>query len=311
MARTNQGFLSVINNPNVWGAGCGYVSNGISLSPGTTSGFGILSFPPEQTISYFPNGYSMQISDTCYADNTQLISNGVVDYDSIIWTFGDPASGVSNHASGLSTQHVFSSAAIYSVVMIVYGCEPDTIVRTIYILPCILPTSISLSVQIASNFPILTWSSFTSGLLYFEVERSDDGILYRKVEEVAISDPYLQTYRYIDNSPNIGREIWYRIRQVEVGGSAHYSNVEKVSLPNTERNWIDLFPNPTNALDGIIIETRIPTEDSVAIEVFNSSGLLALHSTISVLPPVDRFLICLSATLPVVFDTRCPKANRS
>ncbi len=44
-----------------------------------------------------------------------------------------------------------------------------------------------------------------------------------------------------------------------------------------------------------------------AIVQANGQKMLAING----MPDHIHFLICLSATLPVVFDTRCPKANRS
>ncbi len=291
VARTNSGFLSVINNPNIWGVGCGYVANGFSLSPGTSSGFGIISFPPEQTISYFPNGYTIHVSDTCYADNTQFVSNGVVDYDSIVWNFGDPSSGLLNHSVGQSSNHVFSAPMSYSVTMIVFGCEPDTIVRTVTILPCVLPVMLELEVEINDGFPVLNWSSNIVGGANYFVEKSENGISFQAIAVAVANDQSNDDIRFVDGVPNFASEIWYRIRYDDQAGFVTFSNIVSVHLNDQVSRWIEIFPVPVLVEEEISIVTRIPRMDWVEIEVFDSYGAFVLKKSLLAKPPISRFYL--------------------
>ena len=81
--------------------------------------------------------------DTCLGMSTEFI--GEIDsttyIDSIVWNFGDPESGVSNHSLLGSPYHTYNTGGIYTVQMIVYRCENDTIDHniTIQALPTIIP----------------------------------------------------------------------------------------------------------------------------------------------------------------------------
>lgn len=267
------------------------MANGFSLSPGTSSGFGIISFPPEQTISYFPNGYTIHVSDTCYADNTQFVSNGVVDYDSIVWNFGDPSSGLLNHSVGQSSNHVFSAPMSYSVTMIVFGCEPDTIVRTVTILPCVLPVMLELEVEINDGFPVLNWSSNIVGGANYFVEKSENGISFQAIAVAVANDQSNDDIRFVDGVPNFASEIWYRIRYDDQAGFVTFSNIVSVHLNDQVSRWIEIFPVPVLVEEEISIVTRIPRMDLVEIEVFDSYGAFVLKKSLLAKPPISRFYL--------------------
>ena len=72
LARNLSGSISVINNPNVQGTGCNFVSNAISLSPGSSSQ-GLTNFPASFFATSSPCAMSIEVfSDSllCYQDST-------------------------------------------------------------------------------------------------------------------------------------------------------------------------------------------------------------------------------------------------
>jgi gliding motility-associated-like protein len=99
--------LNVIENPNVVGVGCSYRTQTISLG-GRRCRDGLPSF-----VQSFLDLEQIQFQNTCLGDATSF--NLVNPVNSVIWDFGDPASGVSNSSTALNPNHVFTSAGVYTV----------------------------------------------------------------------------------------------------------------------------------------------------------------------------------------------------
>lgn len=96
-------YLSVINNPNVQGAGSNYVNNAISLA-GQYSTFGLPTFIQ----SYFIVG--LLANNFCLGDTTEFTVNSSDPIVSILWDFGD------GNTSALETPgHVYATAGTYTV----------------------------------------------------------------------------------------------------------------------------------------------------------------------------------------------------
>ena len=85
--------------------------------------------------SSLPINSDFQYIDTCLGMNTEFL--GLIDsttyIDSVVWDFGDPASGPLNYSTSANPLHTYSVAGTYTVQMIVYRCENDTIVHDITI----------------------------------------------------------------------------------------------------------------------------------------------------------------------------------
>ncbi|MBS1665576.1 MAG: T9SS type A sorting domain-containing protein [Bacteroidetes bacterium] len=87
----------------------------------------------------------------------------------------------------------------------------------------------------------LTWStSVEVNNRGWEVERSQDGVVYAKIAEVASN--VLRNYSAVDVHPFAGRSF-YRLRQVDNDGGATYSRVVSVDVAARELG-VQLYPNP-------------------------------------------------------------------
>lgn len=150
IAMVNQPFLDVINNPNLAGAACNYVSAGQSIAPKICES-GLPSF----VCSQFKQVFQFAAGNVCASANfTSPVqvsvpgsgcsaSNNPV--TGLLWSFGDPASGVANTSTLASPVHNFPAPGTYSVKLIVnYGtCPPDTLSQNIVITTAIPQTVIS------------------------------------------------------------------------------------------------------------------------------------------------------------------------
>jgi hypothetical protein len=78
-------------------------------------------------------------------------------------------------------------------------------------------------------------------ILRFEIEKSNDGIVFIKVGTV--SSTFTSSYNFIDNFVS-GNTSYYRLRVIEKNNSFSFSNI--VVLKNFLKNALTLYPNPTS-----------------------------------------------------------------
>jgi gliding motility-associated-like protein len=129
-ARFGQTFISSITNPDVQGTGCGYTANAVSLSSGDYCRWGLPLFLG----AFF--GASVEVEDNCYGDTTYFTAD-TTNVDSMIWEFGDTASGLNNYAEGLlSVGHLYTDTGTYTVTLVVFNNNySDTVTEVVYIYP--------------------------------------------------------------------------------------------------------------------------------------------------------------------------------
>lgn len=124
---TNQAYLHAITEPNKAGTACNYKTQQADLK-GKTCALGL----PTYIQSLF-NMPQVEVENLCYGDSSKFtLSNKQL--DSVLWNFGDPASGAANISRNIEPAHRFSDSGLYSVSTIVYfGAITDTIATTLRI----------------------------------------------------------------------------------------------------------------------------------------------------------------------------------
>lgn len=72
------------------------------------------------------------VSNTCFSGTTNFAISG--NFDSVLWNFNDPTSGVNNTSASSEATHIFTNPGIYEVSVVVScGAETETINRTVTI----------------------------------------------------------------------------------------------------------------------------------------------------------------------------------
>ncbi len=134
MAMWNDTSISVINNPNTYGAGCNFIYNKIKL--GSTNSTPVQFGLPTFMQSYFDsssNPYDFtRVAGNCLDRNVSFIINRLNGIDSVKWNFGD-----GQQSQTLQPLHSYTSSGFYDVSLIVYKIDcsglNDTIKRKIWI----------------------------------------------------------------------------------------------------------------------------------------------------------------------------------
>lgn len=105
---------------------------------------------------------------------------------------------------------------------------------------------------------------------YFAVERSLDGKEFTEIATVlgAGTTESAQEYRYVDVAAPAGREVYYRLRQVDFDGQFSYSETVTVRLDSAEGATLSAFPNPAPL--GALVTVR--GLDETPVQLFDLTG---------------------------------------
>lgn len=120
--------VSVINNPNIQGSGCNFQKNAIWLN-GHNCAYGLPQFLQKYKAYLHHTG-------NCQLDSVHFSGDIWPPADSILWNFGDPASGAANYSAFVNPSHSYSSPGDYTVELYVRhnDTRTDTTWQTINIL---------------------------------------------------------------------------------------------------------------------------------------------------------------------------------
>jgi gliding motility-associated-like protein len=184
--------LSVINNPNQYGAGCNFSSSAIKLAPGTRSTFGLPSFIQ----SFWDAGYSF--TGACNGLQIQFNYSKPANVSSVQWAFGDPASGINNTSLLENPVHLYATPGKYTVKLIRYSaCGNDIVTKEVQVGPLNVglgkdtticgDTPYKLNPQTPGSNTYLwqdgstnqTFSASKSGLYWVEVRSITNGCIKR------------------------------------------------------------------------------------------------------------------------------------
>lgn len=151
MARDNKNFISVINNPDVIGTGCNFVSNGFTLFAGTTSAAGLPTFH-QSSLNFHANSFTYS-QNACSSYDFIAHSTSL---DSLVWNFNDPSTGNNNFSNIINPSHTFSNTGNYDVTLLVYNsCYTDTLHQLINV------TANNIQVNLGNDTTLCSGASFT------------------------------------------------------------------------------------------------------------------------------------------------------
>lgn len=128
-----------------------------------------------------------------------------------------------------------------------------------------------------NNIINLNWAVENEGSVQrYEVERSEDGINYIKINEVkTLANANSGRYSIADNVASVtSSQLYYRIKQYTTDGSYHYSKIIPVKRDKIA-SAIILYPNPVKSNLNLIINSN--SNDNAVISVFNSTGLKVIN----------------------------------
>ncbi|GJQ62421.1 MAG: hypothetical protein SCALA702_14740 [Melioribacteraceae bacterium] len=105
----------------------------------------------------------------------------------------------------------------------------------------------------------------------FEVERSEDGQTFTKIGYIDGNGTSSEkhAYNFTDHHATVG-SYFYRLRQVDFDGTAHYSDAVEVDFVPTEFSLGQNYPNPFNP--STKIKFAVPVDSKITVTLYNMLG---------------------------------------
>lgn len=106
---------------------------------------------------------------------------------------------------------------------------------------------------------------------YFEIEKSSDAIQWIIIGKVKGHGTInqVQTYQFKDFAP-LTANTYYRLKQVDFDGTVEYHSIIEISAEQCHLQLVNIYPNP--AKDYIKIQTDIPTQSSISLDIYDMYG---------------------------------------
>jgi hypothetical protein len=137
----------------------------------------------------------------------------------------------------------------------------------------ILPVNlISFFGRANGNANFIFWNTAAENNSFlFEVQRSNDGVNFEKIAEVAGAGNSngLKQYRFTDDKLNGQKHYYYRLKQVDIDGRYIFSNIILLTNKENKQN-VFVFPNPVVNSATVLFQQEILLKE--AFLLFNSQG---------------------------------------
>ena len=133
-------------------------------------------------------------------------------------------------------------------------------------------------INLSNNTPVISWSSEQEPGVYFEIERSYDGINFSGISLVG-SEMAKTNYSYDDRTANAQAAlVYYRIKTIELSGTQTFSQTKTIRFSNKQGVTIQTTPNPFTSQ--FSINYTAEEKGILVIKVYSMTG--QLHATKSV-----------------------------
>ncbi|QKG53813.1 right-handed parallel beta-helix repeat-containing protein [Hymenobacter sp. BRD67] len=152
-----------------------------------------------------------------------------------------------------------------------------------YPLPVVLTAFTAVAVQ--NRDALLSWTTASEqNSNRFEVERSLDGTTFSKIAELAAQGTTATTTGYTYTDANIAARTqgtaYYRLRQVDLDGSASYSPVRAVSFSKVATVALSLYPNPAQSTTALDL-SQLPVNGAYQVVVLDATGRQVLATILA------------------------------
>ncbi|MBC6989065.1 T9SS type A sorting domain-containing protein [Hymenobacter sp. BT491] len=142
---------------------------------------------------------------------------------------------------------------------------------------------ISFQAEVKSSQASLRWATASErSSAFFEIQRSLDGKTFSGVGQLAAAgtSSTVRFYQW-DDSQRLTQATYYRLRQIDLDGSSHYSKVAVVSPNSSAQHAISVFPNPAAKGQLLYLDLAKFSGQSVQIRVADLMGQTIHHQRVA------------------------------
>ena len=140
--------------------------------------------------------------------------------------------------------------------------------NVVFLLDGVLPlTLLKFSGYSKENNAFLAWeTSDEKNTSHFEIERSTDGLTYKKVGEIKCRNNAtgVNKYTFSDAMGTPNAYLYYRLKQVDNGEKFKYSTIISIKSNDSDGQSLLIFPNPANNVINIDSEN--------GFQIYNAMG---------------------------------------
>jgi hypothetical protein len=140
----------------------------------------------------------------------------------------------------------------------------------------------------AYNIATLHWTTASErNSAYFAIERSLDGTLFTEAGRIAAAVNSNHTLNYQWPDPQRLQQLtYYRLRQVDIDGTVHYSSIATLSPTQTVARALEVYPNPSA---GQAVQLVLKGYNGEALKLHISDALGRVIATQNLLPTSAQY----------------------
>ena len=136
--------------------------------------------------------------------------------------------------------------------------------------------NVDLKARKRNNSVALEWlTQNETGINLFEIERSDDGKSFYRLEQKPSKNSSKTAYTYLDQNPLPVN--YYRLKLIDEDGNYNYSKVIVVSPNGNLSSTVQ--PNPF--MQSFAVHTYLPSPQPIKIQLLDMSGKLIRYKSIA------------------------------
>ncbi|MBS1565343.1 MAG: VCBS repeat-containing protein [Bacteroidetes bacterium] len=138
------------------------------------------------------------------------------------------------------------------------------------------------------------WTATETGGSHFELQRSADARSFTPIATIAAAaGDYGNSYSYTDREAVSGSIVYYRLKSVNIDGSAAYSSVVAIRLGTSEGNRLQLVNSLVSAQ--AFVQYRADNNGVLDLNVISMAGQPMLHQSVGVSSGANSFTINAAA----------------
>jgi hypothetical protein len=165
---------------------------------------------------------------------------------------------------------------------------------------------ISFDVKKSSNGNSLVWKTASEqNSAYYIVQRSTDGINFEDIGRIAAAGNSTTTnsYSYLDNTYANSGIVYYRLKQIDIDNTPHYSDIKSISTNGFSQN-VNLYPVPVKRGQNATLEMISEASENILVEIYDNPGKVVSSGQFDVTEGVNAIELNTSILAPGLYHLR-------
>jgi hypothetical protein len=145
---------------------------------------------------------------------------------------------------------------------------------------------------------------------FFVIQRSIDGINFEDIGQVtaAGNSSSILSYSYLDNEATHTGIVYYRLKQVDIDATPHYSDIK--SIRNDELSSdVKLYPVPVKRGQNVTLDYITASDETIVVEIFDNPGKVVSEGQFEVQEGANSIELNTASLAPGLYHLRIKGGN--